>query len=133
MDQPNLVEQPTLDELLSRLRGIQLYMIRMEMIEPTSDPMGVLMPSLHAHLLWLKAQEDAGVLFLSGSHHAGDQWDGGGTAIVRAPSLQAAQALAETEPFHRAGIRTNTAHGWRLNEGNLRISLNLFANTSELS
>lgn len=118
----------TLDELMARLRGIQLYMVRMEVPQPVAAPLDYLAPHLREHILWLEHHERAGVLFLSGAHRAGEEWDGSGTAIIRAASLAQAKAIAVTEPFHREGLRRNTVHGWSLNEGALRLSLNLFTN-----
>jgi uncharacterized protein YciI len=127
---PDFAGDPrTLEELMQRLRGVQLFMIRMDMPEPVDSPMNYLAPRLREHILWLEAQEKKGVLFLSGANRVGDQWDGSGTAIIRAPSLAAAVAIAETEPLHRAGLRVNTVHGWLLNEGAVRLTLGLFTDT----
>jgi uncharacterized protein YciI len=116
----------TLEELMQDLRGVQLYMIRMDMPHPVDSPMDYLAPHLREHILWLETQEKNGALFLSGANAAADRWDGSGTAIIRAPSLAAAVAIAVTEPFHREGLRTNTVHGWLLNEGTVRLTVSLF-------
>ena len=126
-------DQRTVEDLMANLRRVQLYMIRMDMPHEVESPLDYLAPHLREHILWLEAQERSGVLFLSGANAAGDDWDGSGTAIVRAPSKQAAIDIAVTEPFHREGLRTNTVHGWLLNEGQLHLSINLFANQFELS
>jgi uncharacterized protein YciI len=123
----------SLDELRSMLRGIQLYMIRMDMTHQVESPREYLAPHLREHILWLEHQEKTGVLFLSGANRAGDEWDGSGTAIIRAGSLEAARAIAETEPFHREGLRKNSVHGWLLNEGKLQIAVSLFSDKFDLS
>ncbi|WP_166459725.1 YciI family protein [Amycolatopsis pithecellobii] len=123
----------TLDELMGSLHGLQLYMVRMDMPGPVESPLDYLKPHLREHILWLEAQEKAGVLFLSGANSAPEGWDGSGTAILRAGSLAEAEAIAATEPFHREGLRTNTVHGWQLNEGRLRLSISLFADGFEIS
>ena len=69
-------------------------------------------------------------LFLSGANADGDEWDGSGIAIIRAPSLEAAVAISDTEPFHREGLRVNTVHGWQLNEGTVRLSFSLLTTSS---
>jgi uncharacterized protein YciI len=122
----------TVEELMQHLRGMQLYMIRMDMPNPVESPIDYLAPHLREHILWLEAQEKNGALFLSGANRAEDQWDGGGTAIIRAPSLAEAVAIAETEPFHREGLRVNTVHGWMLNEGTLRLTVSLFTDRFSL-
>jgi uncharacterized protein YciI len=122
----------TLEEHLQNLRRVQLYMIRMDLTHPVDAPLDYLAPHLREHILWLEEQEENGVLFLSGANAAGDQWDGSGTAIVRAPSLEAAVAISDTEPFHREGLRVNTVHGWQLNEGTLRLSFSLLTDKFSL-
>ncbi|GAA3576465.1 hypothetical protein GCM10022222_71480 [Amycolatopsis ultiminotia] len=122
----------TLEEHLQNLRRVQLYMIRMDMPHPVDAPLDYLSRHLREHILWLEEQEENGVLFLSGANAAGDQWDGSGTAIVRAPSLEAAVAISDTEPFHREGLRTNTVHGWQLNEGTVRLSFSLLTDRFSL-
>jgi len=47
-------------------------------------------------------------------------------AVLRAGSRAEAVAIAGTEPFHVAGVRGNSVHGWLLNEGSVRLSLRLF-------
>ena len=121
-------DDPTLEELMSKLRGVQLYMVRMEPLEVPEDPIAFLMPFLREHILWLRARERDGSLFLSGANRDEVGWDGSGVAILRAESRTEAERIAATEPFHREGLRKNTVHGWLLNEGNVRISLNLFDN-----
>jgi uncharacterized protein len=120
-------QDPSLEELMGQLRGVQFYMMRMDMILPTDDPMTTLTPHLREHILWLRNQERSGVLFLSGANRDEVGWDGSGVAILRAGSREDATAIAESEPFHREGVRQNTVHGWLLNEGNIRLSVQLFA------
>ena len=122
-----------LEDHLQNLRQVQLYMVRMDMKHPVDSPLDYLAPHLPEHILWLEAQEKNGVLFLSGANAAGDQWDGSGTAIIRASSLEAAVAIANTEPFHREGLRVNTVHGWQLNEGTIRLTLSLFTDKFSIS
>jgi uncharacterized protein YciI len=122
-----------LEELMTHLRGIQLYIVRMEAPQQIGSPLEYLKPHLREHILWLEHHEQQGSLFLSGAHRAGDEWDGSGTAILRADSLEHARAIAETEPFHREGLRINTVHGWLLNEGSLRLTVDLFTNRFDLS
>jgi uncharacterized protein YciI len=122
----------TVEELLQSLRRVQLYMLRMDMTHSVDSPLEYLAPHLKEHILWLEEQEKNGVLFLSGANIAGDQWDGSGTAIIRAPSLEAAVAISDTEPFHREGLRVNTVHGWQMNEGTVHLSFSLFTNKYSL-
>ncbi|HTU72793.1 MAG TPA: YciI family protein [Trebonia sp.] len=124
---------PDVDEHVEGLRRVQLYMVRMEMQKHVDSVMDYLGPHIQEHIVWLQDQEKNGVLFLSGANVDGEDWDGSGVAIIRAPSLEAAVAISDTEPFHREGLRVNTVHGWQLNEGNVQISLNLLSNKFSLS
>lgn len=126
-------DQRTVETLMGKLRGIQLYMLRMDTAQAVSSPMDYLAPHLREHILWLEHQERIGTLFLSGANRAGDEWDGSGTAIIRAGSLTQARAIADTEPFHREGLRKNTVHGWLLNEGSLQLNIRLFSDQFDLS
>ena len=124
---------PDLEEHVQNLRRVQLYVIRMEMQKHVDSPLEYLGPHIQEHIVWLQDQERNGVLFLSGANADGEEWDGSGVAIIRAPSLEAAVAISDTEPFHREGLRVNTVHGWQLNEGNVQISLSLLTNKFSLS
>jgi uncharacterized protein YciI len=122
----------TLEELLPDLRQVQLYMIRMDLVEPVDSPIDHLMPHLREHALWLRHLERSGALFMSGPNRCEEEWDGSGTAIVRAESLAHARRIAETEPFHRKGLRVNSVHGWQLGEGAPRLTITLFDNRFEI-
>ena len=125
-------DEPTLEELMSKLRGVQLYMVRMEPVEVPDDPITYLMPFLREHILWLRDRERDGSLFLSGANRDEVSWDGSGVAILRAASRAEAERIAASEPFHREGLRKNTVHGWLLNEGQVRVSLSLFDDSYSL-
>ena len=64
-------------------------------------------------------------MFASGVLKDETGWDGSGMAIVRAPSYEAAVEIAESEPFHQAGVRRNSVQGWVMNEANFQFTLKL--------
>jgi uncharacterized protein YciI len=130
---PGLAADSFLEDHVQKLCRVQLYMMRMDMPHPVASPMDYLAPHLREHIRWLEAQEKNGSLFLSGANIDGDEWDGSGVAILRAPSLEAAVAISDTEPFHREGLRVNTVHGWQLNEGTVRLSFSLYTSKFSLS
>ncbi|MEU1405661.1 YciI family protein [Streptomyces sp. NPDC005728] len=119
----------SLQELSAALRRQQFYVVRMQAPEGIENPREYLTPHLHEHLLWLQEMESSGQLFVSGALADETGWDGSGLAIVRAPSRQAAQALADTEPFAKHGLRTNSVAGWQLNEGSITFTLNILADS----
>ncbi len=125
-------DEPTLDELMSKLRGVQLYMVRMDPVVVPEDPIAYLLPFLREHILWLRDRERDGSLFLSGANRDEVSWDGSGVAILRAGSRGEAERIASSEPFHREGLRKNIVHGWLLNEGQVRVSLSLFEDNFSL-
>lgn len=129
------MDQATRDRLearRARLLRKQFYIITMR-AKPMADPGAELAPLLNEHLDFIDDLETRGVLFGAGPfRHEDGKWDGSGMAIVRAASIDAARAIAEAEPFHRAGLRTNTVAGWQLNEGSIGVRLRLSAHRFEI-
>jgi uncharacterized protein YciI len=109
-------DQLGVEVLMARMRPVQFYLLRMDMIMLSENPLETLRPHLHEHTLWLAQLEDAGLLFLSGPNRDETGWDGSATTILSASSHDAAMAIGETDPLHRAGIRKNTVHGWSLTD-----------------
>ncbi len=129
MDQ---VTKDRLEARRARLLRKQFYIITMR-ARPMADPGAELAPFLMEHLDFIDDLEARGVLFGAGPfRHEDGQWDGSGMAIVRADSIDAAGAIAEAEPFHRAGLRVNTVNGWQLNEGSFSVRVRLSAHRFEI-
>ena len=51
---------------------------------------------------------------------------------MRAAPIDEARALAESETFHKAGLRRNTVAGWQLNEGSIDVRVRLSAHRFEI-
>jgi uncharacterized protein YciI len=82
------------------------------------------------HVAWLLGLEADGVVFLSGPLLSGPgTGPGSGVTVIRADDEDAARAIAAADPFVRAGLRTFTLHRWRLNEGQVGITVSLGAGT----
>src|ERR1700689_3597033 len=78
------------------------------------------------HVAWLLKLEAEGVVFLSGPLVSGPgTGPGSGVTVLRADSAQHAAAIAATDPFVLAGLRTFEIFGWRVNEGAIAIQLSL--------
>ena len=79
---------------------------------------------LPAHLEHQVALERAGHLFGAGPiFEDGGTVPTGGMIILRAPDEAAARALADSDPFHLAGLRRYTLHRWMLNEGAMTVTV----------
>lgn len=117
--------------------GLQLYLLKMNAIEPFDDPMKAYFEdhraAFDAHLAWLRRIEADGTMFASGVLKDETGWDGSGMAIIRAESHEDAVRIAESEPFHQAGVRKNEIQGWVMNEANFRFSLKLMNQEIEVS
>ncbi len=80
------------------------------------------------HLLWLKQQERNGLLFAAGplapslDEEQPERFPGG-MFIFRVKTLAEAQAIADNEPFHKAGFRDYTIKPWRMNEGTFTVKI----------
>ena len=95
----------------ARLMRKQHYMITMK-ARPMANPAEELAPLLARHLDFIADLVARGILFGAGPlRDESGAWEGIGMAIVRADSIDAARALAESEPFHMAGLRTNSVMG----------------------
>lgn len=68
--------------------------------------------------------EKRGILFAAGPMFKEDGAGGRGLIIIRADSFDAAKAIAESDPFHKRGLRTYTIERWQLNEGRYTVEVN---------
>ncbi len=93
----------------------QLYVIF------TSPARGLdpILKNLQEHLEFQMDLERRGIMFGAGPFWTDDErtWLGEGMVIIRAESMAAAKAIAESDPMHRSGARTFKIRPWLLNEG----------------
>jgi uncharacterized protein YciI len=82
------------------------------------------------HLAWLLALEADGIVFLSGPLLSGPgTGPGSGVTVLRAGTIEDAYAIACTDPFVVAGLRTVEVFRWRVNEGAVRVQISLGTGT----
>ena len=88
-------------------------------------PMSELLPLLPDHLHYMIDLEKRGKLFASGPFLAGkDLLPGTGMTILRAGSLEEAEAIAREDPLNSSGMRTFEVRTWQLNEGSFTVTVN---------
>lgn len=123
-----------LASLRGKLLRKQYYAIFMEPPAPFDDPIASFGDVLREHLMFLNDLEKRGILFASGPFRdEATAWGGDGMALIRAASLEEAEAIAQAEPFQKAGIRQNRVRPWQLNEGGFSISVRLMDKEFELA
>ena len=88
-----------------------------------------LQANLPAHLAYQAKLEQQGNLVMAGplSDLSGDLMEGIGMIVYRAESMQAAIALADTDPMHASGTREYTIRRWLVNEGSFQLNIKLSA------
>ncbi len=119
-------------ERLADIRRGPFYLIHLEPGERwdlAGDEFRRLMPQ---HGEWLRDLEESGRRFLAGPIDLLN-WKGRGLAIVRAATMEAALAIAESEPFHRDGMRANTVEPWDAIEGSINLRVDLQSGKGTLS
>ena len=91
--------------------------------------------ALPDHLAYQAQLETAGQLALAGpmSDESGENMQGVGLIIYRAPNLETARALAAADPMHKSGARSFTLRRWMINEGSLNLSVGLSTKTVNLT
>ncbi len=86
------------------------------------------------HLEHQVALEKAGVLFAAGPlYPKGSSEPEAGMIVLRANSFEEAQAIADEDPLHKAGLRTYTIQKWRLNEGSYTVTVNYSDQTVKIA
>lgn len=117
-----------------RARGAMGFEVFVVESRPTGD-LGAVKANLPDHLAYQKQCEAEGHLFLAGplSDETGREAAGAGLIVYRAPTLDAARALAEADPMHASGARAFTLRRWLLNEGFLSVGLRLSSRSADLA
>jgi uncharacterized protein YciI len=130
-----MTQELTMEQIRSRLAGLQLYAIFMRPTEKYNTQSDEGRELMRKHLQFQLDMEDRGVLLAAGpldgagqasslsafrtiaDERASPIIDASGMYMVVAPSREAAEEIARSEPFEAAGWRTHTLCAWQLNEG----------------
>ena len=68
--------------------------------------------------------EKEGIMFGAGPLMAEDGARVSGLIIIRAGSFAEARAIADSDPYHKHGLRTYTLTRWTVNEGSYTVRIN---------
>jgi uncharacterized protein len=107
-------------ELTKNFLGKQLYVIVTTPVAPREE----LDRMLAEHLAHQIRLEKDGIMFAAGPLNAEDGSRVGGMIVIRAESFVAARAIADSDPYHKAGLRRYTLQRWTVNEGSYGIRVN---------
>lgn len=101
---------------------MKLYII---FTSPTKD-LDRVAEHIKEHLDYQIMLERQGVMFAAGPiwEDNEDEWTGEGMVVVRAKSLQEAEAIAAADPMHISGARNYRIRPWLVNEGSLSVTVN---------
>ncbi len=120
-----------LAERLGRFRNLPLFVI-----ETTwQAPLEAMQSLAQAHLDHQVDLERRGILFAAGPIFAEGSPrfpPAAGLVVIRAYSFEAARAIADSDPMHRAGLRTYTLRQWLVNEGSWQVSVRLSDQHAEI-
>ena len=114
---------PTFEEISASLAHHETFVIFAETLSgwrAPSTPEG--REVLERHYQWGHRLRESGQLLFAGPVDVETMGPGGpspvgritGLLVVRAPSKDAAEAIARQDPFHVAGFRANVVHSWSI-------------------
>ncbi|WP_238367758.1 YciI family protein [Mesobacterium pallidum] len=120
-DNPRSVPAADVKQASGAMLQKQLYAIFTEPV----DGMGPIFANLEAHLAFQVQLEADGVLYSAGPMWTDDEeaWEGDGLVVIRAETREAAIAIAERDPMHKAGARRFRVRPWMINEGSIQLRL----------
>jgi hypothetical protein len=111
--------KPTAAELHEKMLRKKFWLVH-------SNPVGSraeIEKLLPEHLLSQIRLEREGVLFGAGPVSDENGNPEYGMFILRCASREEANAIADADPLHKAGLRSYTLHQWSMNEGRVNISI----------
>src|SRR3954468_11504058 len=99
--------------------GKEMYLV---ITRPVRSPQ--IAERLADHLAHQVELEKRGIMFAAGPlYPRGSETPEVGMFVLRAGSFEEAEAIANEDPLHKAGLRTFTIQKWRLNEGRITVTV----------
>lgn len=115
--------------LTQQYLGKEMYLV---VTRPVRSP--EIAKRLGDHLAHQVDLEKRGILFAAGPLYPRDSnIPEAGMFVLRANSFEEAEAIANSDPFHAAGMRTFTLQKWRINEGSFTVTVNLSDQSMKLA
>jgi uncharacterized protein YciI len=115
--------------LTDKFLGKEMYLV---VTRPVRSP--EIEKRLADHLAHQVALEKRGVLFAAGPlYPRGSNAPEAGMFVLRANSFEEAEAIAQEDPLHKAGLRTFTLQKWRVNEGSMTFTVHFSDQTVKIS
>ena len=111
----------------------QYYVFWMTNVEPASDAGKPVDEIRQEHFAYLADLETRGILLAAGPFRDADgSRHGAGMMILRASSMEEADAIAAEEPYRKNGLRTHSPTPWQWAEGALTQTVRMKAKTFEV-
>lgn len=109
-----------LKQLTKNFLGKQFYVVHTTPNAPREE-LDRLLPEHLEHQIRL---EKSGVMFAAGPMTNPDGTPAGGLIVIRAKDFAEAKAIADSDPFHKSGLRSYTLRRWTVNEGSYGLRVN---------
>ena len=111
----------------------QYYVFWMSNVDPVPDAGKPIDEIRQEHFAYLSDLEGRGILLAAGPFMDSDgSRHGAGMMILRAASLEEADAIAAEEPYRKHGIRTHSMTPWQWAEGSVTQTVRMKAKTFEV-
>ena len=107
-------------DLTKSFLGKNFYVIVTTPVAPRAE----LDKMLAEHLAHQVRLEKQGIMFAAGPLTGEDGARVGGMIVIRADSFAAARTIADSDPYHKAGLRKYTLTRWTVNEGSYGLRVN---------
>jgi len=109
-----------LQQLTQKFLGKQLFVVH----TTPNAPREALDRVLPDHLEHQVRLEKSGIMFAAGPMANPDGTPAGGLIVIRAKDFAEAKEIADSDPFHKSGLRSYTLRRWTVNEGSYSLRVN---------
>ncbi len=111
----------------------QYYVFWMKNVDPAPDDARSIDQVRPEHVAYLSDLEARGILLAAGPFRDADgSRHGAGMMILRADSIEQADAIAAEEPYRNYGLRTHSPTPWQWAEGSVTQTVRMKAKTFDL-